>query len=437
MRLAVCALSAVLLSGCSWLGLGGSGGAHCAPGGAYYGGGSAGACGVGGGYGLTGSGYGADAGYGAGYGAGMYGTGAGAGYGAGMYGAGAGYGVGAGGYGAGAGYGIGAGGYGAGAGYGTGAYGTGAAGYGTGMYGTGYGAGGTTTLGMNAPYGSAAYGTNVVGTQYSNGQFVNGAGVQTVQGAPIYVPQPYPSYYGVPQLRGVGGLAAAALPFGLGLAVGNEFGIGGDVFGEKESGPADGGGGEAGAIDAIGYDDAFGNMKTIGGTAEYDVSRDMTVLGTLQYGQADGKSVSTGSFTPGTYDSSGHFTPTVGGVTRNLTGEFSDLETYTVEGGLRKYVGHNPGFRPYVGATGGFTKNNSVTLTQVDDTGLLFNEGEFIESGWNPTASAVLGSEMAIGSRAAIGIESGVRWTDALNIAGKSATDRWSVPVKLRGRVAF
>ena len=70
MRLAVCALSAVLLSGCSWLGIGGqnagfsqSGGAYgvnCAPGGFNYGGAyGADACGVGGGYGVAGAGYGA------------------------------------------------------------------------------------------------------------------------------------------------------------------------------------------------------------------------------------------------------------------------------------------------------------------------------------------------------------------------------------------
>ena len=71
MRLAVCALSAVLLSGCSWLGTGGqsagfgqSGGAYgvnCAPSGAYGGAGygADAGCGFGGGYDVSGAGYGA------------------------------------------------------------------------------------------------------------------------------------------------------------------------------------------------------------------------------------------------------------------------------------------------------------------------------------------------------------------------------------------
>ena len=81
MRLAVCALSAVLLSGCSWLGMGGGHGsaggaygANCVPTGTgfYNGNGAYGgdACGPAGGYGVAGNGYGAGYGGQAGYGAG-------------------------------------------------------------------------------------------------------------------------------------------------------------------------------------------------------------------------------------------------------------------------------------------------------------------------------------------------------------------------------
>ncbi len=455
MRLAVCALSAVLLSGCSWLGMGGqngsfgqAGGAYGASGGAYgadcaqganFGGGAYGACGAGGGYSVADNGYG--------QGAGGYGAGAGYGQGFGGYGAGAGYGQGAGGYGAGAGYGQGVGGYGAGAGYGQGVGGYGAgAGYDQGFGGYGAGAGfGATTLGSNAPFGSAVgtgfggsqfAGGQVVGTQFNNGQFVNGAGVQTVQGAPVYVPQPYPAYYGVPQLRGVsGGFASAALPFGLGLALGTEFGVGGTIKSSKEAGPADGGGGRAAGFDSISYDDAFDNLNTIGGSGEFDVSRNTTLLGKVQYGQANGNTVDTGAFTPGTFDSAGVFTQTPGSVTRDVEGEFSDLKTWTFEGGVRQYVGANPAFRPYVGATGGVVRNNNVTLTQTDTAdGSLFNEQELIDSSWNPTASAIVGSEIAVGNRTSIGLESGVRWTD--NFSGTDS-DRWSIPLTLRGRVAF
>ena len=412
MRLAVCALSAVLLSGCSWLGTGGqnagfsqSGGAYgvnCAPGGFNYGGAyGADACGVGGGYGVAGAGYGAG-----GYGAGGFGTGVG------------GFGPGAGGFGAG---------------------GFGPGGVGVGGFGPG-GFGGTTTLGANAPFGAATTlgGATTVGTQFSNGQFVNGAGVQTVQGAPIFVPQPVPQFFGVPQLRGVAPVAAA-LPFGLGLLAGTEFNIGGTLSDARPGGPSSGGGGLAAPTPEISYDDAFGDSYTIGGTAEYDISRDTTLLGTFAYAEADGNSVQNfGAFTPGTFDQSGNFTQDQNSVTRNLTGEFSDLETYTLEGGVRKYVGFNNAFRPYVAAKGGARRNNSVTLTQTDNAdGSLFNEREFIESGWNPTAAGLVGAEVAVGQRGAIGIESGIRWTDGLTTETGGAGDQWSIPLNLRGRVAF
>ena len=475
MRLAVCALSAVLLSGCSWLGTGGQsagfgqsgfnqfgqsggffGGANCAQGFVDP---STGGCGVGGGYGVGAGGFGPGAGgFGAGgfgpgaVGAGGFGPGAG-GFGAGGFGPGA---VGAGGFGPGAvgvggfgagGFGPGAGGFGAG-GFGPGAVGAG--GFGPGIVGVGgfgpgdgFGAGGfgtTTTLGANAPFGAAALGGGIVGTQFSNGQFVNGAGVQTVQGAPVYVPQPYPQYFGVPQLRGIAP-AAAALPFGLGILAGTEFNLGGDLTDPRPGGPADGGGGFAAPTPGISYDDAFDNLNQIGGTAEYDISRDTTLLGTFAYGEADGNSVENfGAFTPGTFDPQGNFTATTGpgSATRNLTGEFEDLETYTLEGGVRQYVGNNNVFRPYVTAKAGARRNNSVTLTQVDVAdGSVFNESEFIDSGWNPTAAGLVGAEVAVGPRGAIGIESGIRWADGLDVAGGGADDQWSIPLNLRGRVAF
>lgn len=458
MRLAVCALSAVLLSGCSWLGMGGSnagygqaGGAYgvnCGPTGAgYYNGGGAYGAGAGcagaGGYGVAGNGFGgAGAGYGgqAGYGAAGYGQGAGAGYGAAGYGAGAGA----------AGYGAGMGGVGAGlAANGVGA-GYGANGYTLQGFQGAYGAGGgVTTLGANAAYGSAAYGQNVVGTQYANGQYVQGAGVQTIQGAPYYVPQPYPAYYGVPQLRGVG----AALPFAIETGVGTEFDIGGDLFGGKGAGPNNDDETAAtariGELDSISYGDAFKKGVSLGGNLAYDVSRNTTLIGGVGYSKRNGQTIDngtfqsgqydgSGNFTEGTYDSSGVFTAGATAV-ENVTAEFSDLEEWKIEGGVRQYMGYNPTFRPYVGATGGFTHNNSVDLTQTSSGGSLTaaaNTQEYIDSGWRPTAAGVIGAEMAVGPRAALGVETGIRWRDNLD-TNVASEDRWSIPVSLRGRVAF
>lgn len=457
MRLAACALSAVLLSGCSWLGMGGHSNGHGTAGGVYgancapvqtaqYGQYAQ--------YGQTAS-YGGAYGHGAGCVGGVYGAGqgfagqgfgqAGAGYGAGAYGqngfgpavnGGAGFGPGA--YGQGGAYGqagFGQGGVGQ-AGFGPGAVGAGLAAQGIGgAYGanTVYG-GGTTTLGAGAPFGAAAYGGNVVGTQMTNGQYVNGAYVQNVVGAPIYVPQPYAAPYGVPQLRGVG----AAMPFGLELFGGTEFGVSGDLVSAKEIGPSEGGGGRAGAFDAISYSDAFSDGITIGGATTYDISRNTTLLAQAAYSKQEGQSVDTGSFEDGIYDPvTGAFVPNIGAIERDLTGEFSDLEQYSLEAGVRQYVGQNVGFRPYVGASAGFAYNNDVTLTQTyDDDGTVFNEQEFIDSGWRPTASGVIGAEMAVGGRGAIGVETGLRWRDNLK-ANSNSEDRLSIPVRLRGRLAF
>ena len=463
MRLAVCALSAVLLSGCSWLGLGGNStgyngagvyGANCGGGygasNAYNMGnmgsmGGGGGCGGAGGYGVAGNGYGA--GYGAGAGYGTAGYGAGAGYGSTGYGAG--YGAGATGYGAGygtAGYGAGAGGYGAGAsGYGVSGYGgatgygagygaTGATGYNAaalglgaaGAYGaSGYGASGygATTLGANAPYGAAvggAYGGGAYGAQYGTQ-----GNVTTVAGAPIYVPQPYPSYYGVPQLRGVPVAVAGggAMPFGIEAGIGTNFFQNGDILsGEAAKG-------NVSAINAIAYKDAFDNGTSYDMATTYDLNRNTTVLGRLGYNKADGKKVKAGSVHSGS-------------VTEDLYAEFSDMEQVTIEGGLRRYLGGwtnpNGGFRPYVGAMGGFTHTDDINITQSSATLIdpkLFTQ-QYVDGGWSPTAAGLIGAEWQVGGTTAIGVETGIRWTDGLDTNLKSS-DAVSIPVRLRGRVSF
>ncbi len=461
MRLGLCALSAVLLSGCSWLGSGGhnshyayetSAGANCAPmayGQNAYGYGfqqstaaqaygsqgygfNAGACGAGGAYGVGQGAYGQ-----AGFGQGGFAQGGAA---QGFYGQGAGaqgmmaqsgfsqMGYGQMGYAQG---GIPQGGFGQ-AGFGQGGFSQGS--FGQSAYGAG-GFTGATTLGTGAPYGSAlggVYGQNVVGTQLSNGQYVNGAYVQNVQGSALYVPQPYPVYYGTQQFRGAyggfGGVGGVALPFGVETGIGTNFDIGGDVFTEKAAGPASGNPAvNTGGTEGISYGDAFSNGTTIGGALTYDVSRNTTLLGVVDYTTANGEKVDAYQ----TVDARGAF--------ESIDAEFSDLDLWTIEGGVRQYIGQSPALRPYVGATAGFTHNNEVTLNRTytaDGAAFDATPLEYIDSGWNPTASAVVGAEMAVGSRAAIGVESGIRWRDNMDTLFESE-DRWSVPVKLRGRVSF
>lgn len=423
MRLTILALSAAAISGCSWLG----GGQQMHT--------TAGCYPAGGGFQQAGyqqSGYQHHYGYaqGAGCAGGVYGVQqAASGYAAGGYGAG--YGTDANGYQYGGGQSFAAQGY-------SGATQVAQAGYG---YAAGGYQAGATTLGASAPYGAAAT------TQYASaGQYGQTAAVQTVVGAPLYVGQPYP----VPQMRGsaccgsqgyAGGYSGGgAMPFGFELFGGTEFEASGNLFTKKSVGPPDGDftvDARVGAINPIAYEDAFGATKTIGAALSYDISPNTTVLGSLAHGVAEGQTV-TGYTTiqPGTWAGT-TFTPTAGSTARSLDGTFTDLETTTLEAGLRHYVGTPHGLRPYVGATAGFVHNGDVQFTQTySDDGTYYGDREFIGSGWNPTASATLGAELALSPRAAIGVESGVRWRDDMNSSAPSE-DRISIPLTLRGRLSF
>lgn len=433
MRLAVCALSAVLLSGCSWLGMGGNSsghhgagvyGANCGgynTGGAY--GMSAGSCGGAGfdqaGYGQQGFGGQQFPGQGfnqqgfggqqfAQQGYGQQGFDVSGFQGASQYG-----------------------GvtlpntYSAGGGYNTAALGLGAAGaYGAAGYGQ------TTTLGANAPWGSAVGGS--YGAQYGQ-QFGTQGNVTTVAGAPIYVPQPYPAYYGAPQLRGVPVAVSGggAMPFGIEAGIGTNFFQNGDFVTAKPAGPASGSSTiSVSATDAIGYKDAFKEGTHYDLAATYDLDRNTTVLGRFGYGKASGEIVETGTVT----DATG---------TETLFAEFSDLEQMTIEGGVRRYFGgwNNPngGLRPYVGAMGGFTHTDDVSLSQFSSGTILPNGSNvqpYVDGGWSPTAAGLVGAEWQVGRTTALGLETGIRWTDDLNTPNKTQ-DAISIPVRLRGRVSF
>lgn len=422
MRLATVALSAVLLSGCSWLGGQGSSSSYqsassgaygkCAPTYSQYATYGQVNCGPNGGYGVAQNAYGAQ-----GYGAQGYGV---QGYGAPVQGAQyaslAGQPYGAQGHG------------GTGVGY-TGAYGVpGQAGVVMGQP--------QTTLGAAAPYGAATsgvYGQNVVGATYGNGQYGNTA-VQTVQGAPVYVPQPYAAPVSV---QGGATAVGAALPWGLAAIAGTEIDVSGDILPAKALSPNTNDFATAtGAVDqfAVAYDDAFDPGVRIGGALERDLGPGTTLFGQAAYQKQEGQALNIATFQSGNFDAAGNFTPV--GAVEGVVAQFDDLESYTLEAGLRKYLGQPKRLRPYVAATGGATYNDSVNVVQQIGTGDPFAV-EFIDSGWTPTASGLVGAEMGVGRRGSVGVETGVRWTDGLDTIAGDGDSRISIPVSLRGRVAF
>ncbi|WP_298918019.1 hypothetical protein [uncultured Algimonas sp.] len=306
-----------------------------------------------------------------------------------------------------------------------------------------------TTLGANATFGAAVpplQGAHIPGAHIP-GAHVQGANVKTVIGDPIYVPQPYAAPYPVPQLRGSACCTAVnrpvlggAMPFGVELFLGTEFEASGDLFTKKSDGPPDSDFSQpirVGEIDPISYSDAFGHATTIGAALSYDLSPSTTLLGSVSHSVAEGQTVD-GYTTvqPGTWVDT-TFVPDPGSSPRALDGTFTDLELTTVEAGVRQYLGHPQSLRPYVGASAGFVHNGNVQFAQTySDDGSFYGERTFINSGWNPTAAATVGAEVAVGPRAAIAVESGVRWRDDMRSAAASE-DRITIPLTLRGRLAF
>lgn len=391
MRIAFCGLTAILLSGCSWLGMGyGGTGQYGQSGGMYgadcYNGAYSGNTYGGGGYGMSYGGHsGGDAACG---GAGGYSVAGG--YGAGMN--------------AGAGPNMG---YGYGNGVGSG-YDMSSQGYGN-----------TTTLGSNAPYGSAFSGTSGYET---SGYSSMGGSVQTVQGAPIYVPQPYPVAVG-----GGGYQGGGSLPFAITAGIGTSLAIGGNIFPGAEAKPSTGTR-TISALTPITYKDAFEKRVDFDLGAEYDVNPTTSLLARVGYSGAEGA------------DKQKIGTVTEGSVTEDLYASFTDLEQVRLEGGFRRYMApprHYGGLRPYVGATAGFTHTKDIDVIQSSDTIVSPAESQvYVDGGWSPTASGIIGAEWKTGMRTAIGLETGIRWTDKLD-TNLSSDAQWSIPVQLRGRVAF
>jgi len=115
---------------------------------------------------------------------------------------------------------------------------------------------------------------------------------------------------------------------------------------------------------------------------------------------------------------------------------------------LQQYVGDFgngfTGIRPYVGATAGAVRTSDVEAVQ--SSAAFATAGnpsgvdapiQILESGWNPTASGVVGAEWQVGPVFAVGAEAGIRWQDNPNGLTGPTEDRFSVPVRIRGRMSF
>jgi hypothetical protein len=140
---------------------------------------------------------------------------------------------------------------------------------------------------------------------------------------------------------------------------------------------------------------------------------------------------------------------------QNLRGSLSDYESYGGEVGLRQYfkIRNAPivkSLRPYVegrlGAT--FIDDISVENATVNGVAAPTLNTQFYDSGWVGSAAGLVGVETPLTRYSTIGLETGVRYTQALDssaaVAGSSpiagannSRGRTTIPVMLRGRYRF
>jgi len=138
-----------------------------------------------------------------------------------------------------------------------------------------------------------------------------------------------------------------------------------------------------------------------------------------------------------------------------VTGGFSDYESYGAEVGIRQYMHPRRGLilksiRPYVEGKLGAAHVDDISITNAQGGNALFANGtRLYDGGWVPTAAGMVGFETPVLPQMTLGLESGIRYTGKLDsdtsdlaagtLAGASnnGSDRWTVPVMLRGRYRF
>lgn len=136
-------------------------------------------------------------------------------------------------------------------------------------------------------------------------------------------------------------------------------------------------------------------------------------------------------------------------------GTVSDYKAMGLEAGLRQYAlpVKAPLFRsvrPYIEGRVGAAKVKDINLTDSTIGGVAVADQRVYDGGWVPTGAGLIGLETPVFNRFTMGVETGIRYTgkiDADNTGAfgpgsgsegaNSGSDRWTVPVMLRGRFRF
>jgi len=139
-----------------------------------------------------------------------------------------------------------------------------------------------------------------------------------------------------------------------------------------------------------------------------------------------------------------------------LRGQVSDYEAYGLEAGLRQYALPIKAplvnsVRPYVEGRIGAANINDLRLTNATLGGVATADQLIYDGGWVPTGAGLIGIETPVFNRFTMGLETGIRYTGKLDghtsggtfgVGGISEgtngeSDKWSVPLMLRGRYRF
>jgi hypothetical protein len=210
-------------------------------------------------------------------------------------------------------------------------------------------------------------------------------------------------------------------------------------------------------INSRNWNDFYDTTWRIQGEAGYALTSHLEIFGLFKYAHADASSGFAG------IGDILIFNPFIGNLTSTtpLSARFDDYSSYGGQLGFRFFfLPKQSRFRPYLSLSGGATHVDSINATIVADTtsiggpnDFLFYRGGFFSDSWTASGAAMLGLEVSLACRWALGVEGGVRYESRLgqndsDLKGlrffddefatplrsfrpvnDNAGDRWTVPV--------
>ena len=189
-------------------------------------------------------------------------------------------------------------------------------------------------------------------------------------------------------------------------------------------------------IQSRSYDDIYGKANSFGVEMSWPMAQG-EVFGQLRSTRAGDGEVQVG----------GAYVPALS-ATLPVYGRFGSYDSVALEAGYRHYFGSGK-VRPYVAGRIGTTKVDGIDATfTIPDAGITLSDVPFFDGGWMLSGGADLGVAWAVGEKATLGLEVGVRHhgdisdddsaLSGLGLASINDTGaRTSYPLNLRFQMRF